>query len=97
MRESDPSFWQPMWKDHQLYDPDHKDWEPPFDRPDLIHGVFKVAAAYQEDIDKKLVEIKLILGEAAADIGDKVGPIACNASSRFDGSVRPGDHRGKEQ
>ena len=71
-----------------LNDPPKDKWDPLF-KSNPIHGILKVAGESPETIQKKLDEVKGILGypHVIADIPAQSPP--ANVDSRLDGRLRP--------
>ena len=70
-----------------LNDPPHDDWDPLFKQ--RIHGLLKVAGSSHSMIEKKLDDIKSVLGHPTVikDIAGQSPPTSVD--SRVDGQVRP--------
>ena len=80
-----------------LNDPLLDDWDPLFKQ--RIHGLLKVAGSSPSMVEKKLDDIKSVLGHPTVikDIAGQSPPTSVN--SRVDGQVRPYENKmnGREQ
>ena len=99
LKLSDPAFDIGMAVDgpRNLNDPRHSTWDPLFKNAP-IHGILKVAGNSLEEVERKLNEIKDVLGHSAGVIKDIAGQSPpTTVDSRVDGHVRPWDLKGHEQ
>ena len=90
LKLSDPAFDMGMTVDgpRNLNDPDVDEWHHLFSKH-RIHGLLKVAGSCADEVEKKLNEIKSVLGHSTVikDIAAQSAPTSVN--SRVDGQLRP--------